>query len=97
MRRNLWIQGLSLQANEVTLRWLLIQRYRYWRRYRPDIEFNGWFVHGPTEVLGALDDERRVFLESVGLRIIELRPRLKLAKVSSMYDEAIVRKWLAQI
>jgi hypothetical protein len=32
----LWIQGLGLRSAEVTIRWLLIERLRYCRRFRAD-------------------------------------------------------------
>jgi hypothetical protein len=74
MGRKLWIQGLALHADEVSLRWLLIQRFRYWKRYKPEHRHcSGWYVHGPTNVCGSLDDDRRAFFESVGLEIIEIK------------------------
>lgn len=72
--RKLWIHGLGLRAAEVSLRWLLIERYRYWRRYRPKLTGpTGWYVHGPVKVVGPLDPQRRIFFESVGLQVIEIR------------------------
>lgn len=74
MGRKLWIQGLALHADEVSLRWLLIQRFRYWKRYRSEHrQCSGWYVHGPVKICGGLDDDRRAFLESVGLKIIEIQ------------------------
>ena len=73
MGRKLWIQGLGLRAAEVSLRWLLIQRFRYWRRYRPANRLSsGWYIHGPTEALGALDEGRRAFFENTGLDVVEI-------------------------
>jgi hypothetical protein len=73
MGRKLWIQGLGLRAAEVSIRWLLVQRFRYWRRYRPRHRLaSGWYVHGPTDEIGTLDKQHRVFLESVGFQIIEI-------------------------
>jgi hypothetical protein len=73
MGNKLWIQGLGLRAAEVSIRWLLVQRFRYWRRYRPRLHGeNGWYVHGPTDRSGRLDKERRIFFESVGLKVIEI-------------------------
>lgn len=81
MGRKLWIQGLGLRSAEVSLRWLLIQRYRYWRRYRPEHgKANGWYVHGPTEIIKPLDEGRRAFLENVGLKVVEI------AKSSEFYE-----------
>ena len=74
MGRKLWIQGLALHADEVSLRWLLIQRFRYWKRYKPEHRHcSGWYIHGPANLCGSLDDDRRAFFESVGLEIIEIR------------------------
>ena len=73
MGKKLWIQGLGLRAAEVPIRWLLIQRFRYWRRYLPNGDaINGWYVHGPTQEVGPLDRERKIFFESVGLKIISI-------------------------
>lgn len=80
MGNRLWIEGLALSSAEVSLRWLLIQRFRYWRRFRPEDRFaSGWYVHGPTERIGLLDDERRIFFQSVGLKTISIR------KANNMY------------
>lgn len=85
MGKKLWIQGLGLHPDEVSLRWLLIQRFRYWKRYRLKYRFaSGWYIHGPTEETGPLDRERRVFLESVGLGVIEIQ------KKGNMYEKLFV-------
>ena len=69
----LWIQGLGLRSAEVTIRWLLIERLRYWRRFRADHDReSGWYIHGPTDKIGPLDQQRRSFLEGVGLKVIEI-------------------------
>jgi len=73
MSRKLWIQGLGLGVDEVSIRWLLIQRYRFWRALHDyDETASGWYVHGPTEEIGALDEPRKIFFENVGLRVIEI-------------------------
>jgi hypothetical protein len=73
MGKKLWIQGLGLRAAEVSIRWLLVQRFRYWRRYKPAHRLeSGWYVHGPTDGTGQLEKERRIFFESVGLKVIEI-------------------------
>jgi hypothetical protein len=57
----------------VSIRWLLVQRFRYWKRYNPSLhDENGWYVHGPTEQIGPLDEGRRNFFENVGLKVIEI-------------------------
>ena len=73
MRRKIWIQGLAVSAEEVSIRWLLIQRLRYWTRVKPDEGLtSGWYIHGPTQRVGPLDQERRIFFESVGLKVLEI-------------------------
>jgi hypothetical protein len=73
MGNKLWIQSLGLRAAEVSIRWLLVQRFRYWKRYNPSLhDENGWYVHGPTEQIGPLDEGRRNFFENVGLKVIEI-------------------------
>ncbi len=76
MGNRLWIQGLALSPAEVSLRWLLIQRFRYWRRFKPEHRFaSGCYIHGPVEQIGPLDYERRIFLQSVGLKVITINKR----------------------
>jgi hypothetical protein len=73
MGNKLWIQSLGLRAAEVSIRWLLVQRFRYWRSFRPSLHGeNGWYVHGPTDHIGRLDEGRRNFFETVGLKVIEI-------------------------
>jgi hypothetical protein len=73
MGNKLWIQSLGLRAAEVSIRWLLVQRFRYWRSFKPSLHGeNGWYVHGPTDQIKQLDEGRRTFFESVGLKVIEI-------------------------
>ena len=53
--------GLGLDENEVFLRWLLIERARYFLRY-PDKKKSAWYVH--PENLGS---GKKYFLEGVGI------------------------------
>jgi hypothetical protein len=69
----LWIQGLAVRADEVSIRWLLIQRFRYWGRYRPkQCLASGWYLHISKNNTDPLNEERRVFFESVGIKVIEI-------------------------
>jgi hypothetical protein len=73
MGKKLWIQGLGLSAAEVSIRWLLIQRFRYWKRFKSEDHFpSGWYVHAPAPENRRLDTERRIFFESVGLKVITI-------------------------
>jgi hypothetical protein len=73
MSRKIWIQGLAIQADEISIRWLLIQRFRFWTALYPDDCYaSGWYVHGPTDKTGPLDEERKIFFENVGLQVIEI-------------------------
>ena len=73
MGKKLWIQGLGIRSAEVSIRWLLIQRFRYWNRFKPEEHQTGWYIHGPGKETGPLDRERRIFFESVGLKIITIK------------------------
>lgn len=58
----LLIFGLSLEENEVFLRWLLIERARYFKKF-PDRKKSAWYVH-PGELK---NEGKRFFLEGVGV------------------------------
>ena len=74
MGKKLWIQGLALQPDEVAIRWLLIERFRYWSKYLPDsCRESGWYIHGPTDITGKIDRNRKIFLESVGIKVLEIK------------------------
>ena len=71
--KKLWIQGIALRSAEVSIRWLLIQRFKFWRRLIEDCPAaTGWYVHGPIDKVGRLEKERRIFFKSVGLQVIEI-------------------------
>ncbi len=64
----LLIFGLGLEENEVFLRWLLIERARYFRKFR-DRRKAAWYVHtDETDGSGKL-----FFLEGVGVKPIRAR------------------------
>jgi len=58
----LLIFGLSLDENEVFLRWLLIERARYFKQF-PDRKKSAWYVH-PGELK---NEGKQFFLEGVGV------------------------------
>jgi hypothetical protein len=57
----LLFMGLGLEQNEVFLRWLLIERARYFGRH-PGRRSPGWYVH-----VGPLDPGKAFFLRGVGI------------------------------
>ena len=85
---NTWLQvffhkpllffGLSLAENEVFLRWLLIERARYFKKF-PGRAKRGWYVYVQQE--GALDSGKSLFLKGVG---IEPYP---VSKYDDIYSE----------
>lgn len=63
----LLIIGLGLEENEVFLRWLLIERARYYKKF-PERKMPAWYVHK-----GSLNsDGKRFFLEGVGIQALNV-------------------------
>ena len=62
--KSLFIFGLGLEENEVFLRWLLIQRAKYFRMYNKT--FGGWYVDKEIKV------GKRFFLEQLGFEVIDI-------------------------
>ncbi len=58
----LLIFGLGLKENEVFLRWLLIERARYFMKF-PDRKRSAWYVHTPDDK----DTGKLFFLKGVGV------------------------------
>lgn len=67
--KSLFIFGLGLEENETFLRWLLIERMKYYRKHM-DRKQKGWYVcrRGHMDI----DAGKRFFLERVGFVIIEV-------------------------
>ena len=63
--------GLGLRENEVFLRWLFIERARYFAKF-PDRRRPAWYVytHNPDDVT---QKGRHFFLESIGIQCVEAR------------------------
>jgi hypothetical protein len=57
--------GLGLEENEVFLRWLLIERAKYFKKY-PERAKPGWFVFAGNS--DGFDQGKRLFLEGVGIK-----------------------------
>lgn len=69
--KSLLISGLGLDENEVFIRWLLIERAKYFRRF-PDRKHKGWFLTS-KESRNKQDEGKKLFLKSLGFEIIELK------------------------
>lgn len=69
---DLCVLGLNLDVNENFLRWLLIERQKYYKRFIDHgiTTCKGWYVYSKDDK--ELSDGKRLFLESVGLKLIEL-------------------------
>jgi len=65
--RSIFIVGLGLEENEVFLRWLLIERAKYFRQF-PDRVKSGWYIQQSNS--GNIG--RKFFLEKVGFEVIDL-------------------------
>lgn len=64
----LLIFGLKLEGQEVFLRWLLIERAKYFRQF-PDRRKSAWYVC-PKEEDGPEDQAKKFFLHSLGVEPI---------------------------
>lgn len=76
--RDLLFVGLGLETSEVFLRWLLIERAKYFKTF-PARKCNAWYVYAGKEI----SQGQRIFLKSVGCEII---------KVSS-FDDIYANHW----
>lgn len=67
----LLIFGLGLREDEVFLRWLLVERERYFSKF-PDRRREGWyiFVHDPKD---ETEDGRNFFLRGIGIECVEVK------------------------
>lgn len=68
--KSLFIFGLGLNENEVFIRWLLIERAKYFRKY-PQRKYKGWYLMKSDEK----DNKKKgkkFFLKSVGFEILEV-------------------------
>ena len=61
----LLIFGLGLEENEVFLRWLLIERARYFKKF-PDRSRKGWYIYNSDEKMGKL-----FFLKQLGIKTVK--------------------------
>lgn len=68
--KSLCIFGLGLEENEVFIRWLLIERAKYFKKF-PDRVKGGWYVAPRIEKPGDRDIGKKKFLEGIGFKLIE--------------------------
>ena len=66
--KSLFIFGLSLEENETFLRWLLIERMKYFKKF-PARKHNGWYLKAKEE---GLSEGKKLFLEKIGFEILEV-------------------------
>ncbi|MDA9773689.1 SIR2 family protein [Saprospiraceae bacterium] len=66
--KSLVIVGLGLDETEVFLRWLLIERAKYFRRF-PERKHTGYYIGKKSD---KSEDGKKFFLNSVGFEYIEL-------------------------
>jgi hypothetical protein len=80
--RSLFVFGLGLNENEVFIRWLLIERAKYFKKF-PERRKNAWFI---TEINNKPDEYsigKMKFLEGIGFKIIYTKE----------YDEIYKAPW----
>lgn len=65
---DLCIFGLGLDEQEIFLRWLLIERMKYFKK-NPEKKRRGWYICKKKE----LTSGKQFFLEKIGFEIIELK------------------------
>ena len=79
---SLCILGLGLEENEVFLRWLLIERAKYFRKY-PERKKKGWYITNKPKDLDDRYKGKKYFFEKIGFEFIEV----------DSYDEIYVTPW----
>ena len=67
--KSLFVFGLGLEENETFLRWLLIDRIRYFKKF-PSRKHKGWYL--TTRTGNPTEQGKKFFLEGVGFEVIEV-------------------------
>jgi len=67
--KSLFILGLGLEENETFLRWILIERKKYFNMF-PERKHKGWYLNMRSH--NEIDQGKRFFLEKVGFEIIDV-------------------------
>lgn len=70
--KDLCVFGLSLEENEVFIRWLLIERARYFKKF-PQRAKKGWYISVAAGDEQASLEGKKMFMRSVGLEYIEVK------------------------
>ena len=65
--KSLFIFGLGLEENEVFLRWLLIERAKYFNKFK-ERRMQGWYIAKN----GSTSPGKKLFLNQIGIQVIEL-------------------------
>lgn len=65
--RSLCILGLGLDENEIFLRWLLIERAKYFKE-KPEFKKEGWYICSRNNV----SEGKKFFLNYLGFELVEL-------------------------
>jgi hypothetical protein len=67
--KSLFVFGLGLEENETFLRWILIERIKYFKRF-PDRKCKGWYINKRNN--NGTDQGKKFFLERVGFEVIDV-------------------------
>jgi len=68
--KSIFIFGLGLNESEVFIRWLLIERAKYYRKF-PDRKHKGWFLTKKDNAYHS-SEGKKFFLKSVGFEVVEV-------------------------
>lgn len=67
--KSLCFVGLGLEENETFLRWLLLERAKYFSRF-PELRKSAWYLHPQSS--GSMGTGKRFFLENLGVQVAEV-------------------------
>jgi len=67
--KSLCFIGLGLEENETFLRWLLIERVKYFNKF-PDQRKAAWYVHPKSS--GEINPGKKFFLNNMGIEVLEV-------------------------
>ena len=67
--KSLFVFGLGLEENELFLRWILIERIKYFKKF-PGRRHKGWYINRRSN--NETDQGKKFFLERVGFEVIDV-------------------------